>query len=68
MFMITRSDVDGYPSYHHFPQKPDLIELIQYFTDYYEIFESTSYADQLLSGGEVNTGDSSNTTFTLEKI
>ena len=68
MYLLTRNNVDGYPSHDEFEKKPSEDELYSIFIEYYDEEESREAAQELLNCGYVSMNDSSRTTYELEKI
>lgn len=68
MYLLTRNNVDGYPSHDKFEEKPTEDELYEMFVQYYDEEESREAAQELLRCGYVSMNDSSCTTYELEKI
>lgn len=68
MYLLTRNNVDGYPSHDKFEEEPTEQELYEILVPYYDEEESREASQKLLRSGYVSMDDGSGTTYELEKI
>lgn len=68
MYLLIRTNVDGYAVLEKFTKKPRYKELCGYLLDYFDESQSEAATNSLLKYGYASMGDCSGTEYQLEEV
>jgi hypothetical protein len=68
MYLLIRTNVDGYAILEKFTKKPGYKELYEYLFEYFDENQSEAAANSLLKYGYASMGDCSGAEYELEEM